>query len=183
MAQIIEVRKTELHDARVTTFESAPLEDQQVRLSVAAFGITANNITYAVFGEMMAYWNFFPAPSGGEFGVIPVWGYADVTESKADGIEEGERIYGYLPMGSELVVTADRIKPASLVDVSEHRLKLPSAYNNYVRCNGDATYDPSLEDSTMLLQPLFLTSFLIDDFLADKDFFGATQVVATSASS
>lgn len=183
MAQIIEVRKTELHDARVTTFEAAPLEDQQVRLAVDAFGITANNITYAVFGDMMAYWNFFPAPSGDEFGVIPVWGYADVVESKAEGIEEGERIYGYFPMGSELIATAGRVKPASFADVSDHRLKLPSAYNNYVRCSGDPMYDAALEDSTMLLQPLFFTSFLIDDFLADKDFFGATQVVATSASS
>ena len=183
MAQIIEVRKTELHDARVTEIESAPLKDGQVRLAVEAFGVTANNITYAVFGEMMAYWNFFPAPSGADFGVIPVWGYAVVTESSADGIEEGERIYGYFPMGSELVATADRIKPASFTDVTAHRVKLPATYNNYVRCGGDPTYDPARDDATMLLQPLFFTSFLIDDFLADKDFFGATQVVATSASS
>ena len=183
MAQTIEVRKSELHDARVTTADSVPLEDQQVRLAVDAFGITANNITYAVFGDMMAYWNFFPSPSGDDFGVIPVWGFADVVESRFDGIAEGERVYGYFPMGDELVVTADRVKPGSFVDVSDHRLKLPAAYNSYVRCAGDPTYDAAREDATMLLQPLFFTSFLIDDFLADNDFFGATQVVATSASS
>ncbi len=183
MAQIIEVRKTELHDARVTTVDSAPLGEHQVRLAVASFGMTANNITYAVFGDMMSYWNFFPAPSGADYGVVPVWGFADVVESRAEGISEGERIYGYLPMANELVVTADRIKPGSFTDVSDHRLKLPSAYNNYVRCAADPSYDEAREDATMLLQPLFFTSFLIDDFLADNDFFGAAQVVATSASS
>ena len=35
----------------------------------------------------------------------------------------------------------------------------------------------------MLLRPLFLTGFLIDDFLADNDFFGAKRVVVSSASS
>jgi hypothetical protein len=34
-----------------------------------------------------------------------------------------------------------------------------------------------------LLRPLFTTSFLIDDFLAEHDFFGARQVLLSSASS
>ena len=35
----------------------------------------------------------------------------------------------------------------------------------------------------MLLRPLFITSFLIDDFLADNAFFGARTVLVSSASS
>jgi hypothetical protein len=35
----------------------------------------------------------------------------------------------------------------------------------------------------MLVQPLFVTSFLIDDFLAESGFFGARTVVLSSASS
>jgi hypothetical protein len=35
----------------------------------------------------------------------------------------------------------------------------------------------------MLYRPLFMTSFLLDDFLAEEDFFGAKEVVLTSASS
>jgi hypothetical protein len=34
-----------------------------------------------------------------------------------------------------------------------------------------------------VLRPLFLTAFLLDDFLADNDFFGASQVLLSSASS
>ena len=35
----------------------------------------------------------------------------------------------------------------------------------------------------MLYRPLFMTSFLIDDFIADNDFFGAKAVILSSASS
>ena len=34
----------------------------------------------------------------------------------------------------------------------------------------------------MLFRPLFTTSFLIDDFLADADYFGGKQVIFSSAS-
>ncbi|MFW2380167.1 MAG: DUF2855 family protein, partial [Acidimicrobiales bacterium] len=180
---VVEVRKAELHDARVTTQERSPLSAGQARLAVDSFGITANNITYAVFGDMMSYWNFFPAPSGDDFGIVPVWGFATVAETAIDGLEQGERIYGYFPMGDELVVQPERMTPASFTDATVHRAELPVIYNNYTRCAGDPSYDPRAEDAQMLLQPLFFTSFLIDDFLADADFFGATQVIATSASS
>jgi hypothetical protein len=180
---VVEVHKAELHDARVTTTAQEPIAEGQARLAVDSFGITANNITYAVFGDMMSYWNFFPAPSGDDFGVVPVWGFATVSETTADALEVGERVYGYFPMGNELVVQPDRLTAGSFTDVTAHRTALPAVYNNYVRCAGDPSYDPETEDARMLLQPLFFTSFLIDDFLADANFFGATQVVATSASS
>jgi len=183
MNSVVEVRKTELHDARVTTTEQAPLTPGQARLAIDSFGITANNVTYAVFGEMMSYWSFFPAPTGGDYGVVPVWGFATVAETTVDSLEVGERVYGYFPMGEELVVKPERITASSFVDATAHRVELPAIYNNYTRCAGDPTYDADNEDARMLLQPLFFTSFLIDDFLADAGFFQAAQVVVTSASS
>ncbi|MBT8249788.1 MAG: DUF2855 family protein, partial [Acidimicrobiia bacterium] len=183
MTTIVEIRKAELHDVRVTYTEKVPLFDGQARLAVDSFGLTANNITYAVYGDRMSYWSFFPAPSGDDYGVVPVWGFATIVETTMDAMEEGERIYGYFPMGEELVVEPQRITPGSFIDGTAHRADLPVTYNNYVRCAGDPLYEADNEDAQMLLQPLFFTSFLIDDFLADADFFGATQVVATSASS
>ena len=44
-------------------------------------------------------------------------------------------------------------------------------------------YEPTREAEQALLRPLFTTSFLIDDFLADNDYFGAQPVVLSSASS
>jgi hypothetical protein len=69
------------------------------------------------------------------------------------------------------------------MDVSAHRQGLASVYNQYQRVAADPGYVREAEDAQMLYRPLFTTSWLIDDFLADRGFFGAQQVVLTSASS
>ena len=56
-------------------------------------------------------------------------------------------------------------------------------YNQYVRVAADPGYDVRTEDRQMLLWPLFVTGFLLDDFVADNAFFGAQAVVLSSASS
>jgi hypothetical protein len=47
----------------------------------------------------------------------------------------------------------------------------------------DPGYTAESEDAQVLLRPLFITSFMIDDFLCDNDFFGANAVLISSASS
>ena len=74
----------------------------QALLRVDTFGLTANNVTYAVMGEAMSYWDFFPAEDG--WGRVPMWGFAEVERSEADGVEPGTRVYGYLPPSSHLLV-------------------------------------------------------------------------------
>jgi hypothetical protein len=157
------------------------LRPGQVLLSISTFGFTSNNVTYAAFGEAMQYWAFFPGPA--EWGRIPVWGFADVLRSEHDAIGEGERVYGYLPMSTHLVVQPDRVTDAGFVDASPHRAELPAAYQQYARVAGDPDYDPSHEDEQALLRPLFMTSVLIEDFLADNHLFGARSVALSSASS
>lgn len=153
----------------------------QALLAVSSFGLTANNITYAKFGDAMSYWGFFPAEDG--WGRVPVWGFADVTASRVEALEEGTRVFGYLPPSTELLVTPVRTDGHGFIDASPHRLQLPGAYNRYVRTDADPTYDAEHEDQQMLLRPLFFTSFLIDDFLQDSGFFGSSTVVLSSASS
>ena len=68
----------------------------------------------------MAYWAFFPVGEMG-WGRIPVWGYAEVVLSRHEGFVEGERIYGYLPMSTHLVLQPDRVKDASFAEASPHR--------------------------------------------------------------
>jgi hypothetical protein len=159
-----------------------PLADGQARLAVESFALTANNVTYAAFGDAMKYWDFF---SGGDadWGCVPVWGFAVVSESRAPGVEPGQRFYGYLPMGSHLVVQPGRVGPTGFVDAAAHRQALPAIYNHLTRCDADPGYRADQEAQQAVLRPLFITSFLIDDFLADAGFFGARQVVLSSASS
>ncbi|MFP5487758.1 MAG: DUF2855 family protein, partial [Acidimicrobiia bacterium] len=172
----------------VRTFATTPRElaDGEARLRVRSFGLTANNVTYAAAGDLIGYWSFFPAPDtrdGVPWGRVPVWGFADVVESRADGVREGERLFGYLPMSTELVIEPARVSEGSLVDGAAHRASLPIVYNQYVRCAADPAYSPDHEAEQMLYRPLFFTSFLIDDVLDDHDLYGADTVVLASASS
>lgn len=174
-----DLTKTEvLHDELPGASE---LSDCEVLLKVHRVGLTANNVTYGVIGDVIGYWRFFPTTAEGR-GVIPLWGFADVVESTVDALPAGTRVYGYLPMASHLVVRA-KLTSAGFVDASEHRAELPAVYNSYLVTTSDPAYDPRLEDLQVLYRPLFLTSFLLADQLADNDFHGARTVVISSASS
>ncbi len=175
------VAKDDLHRTRFSEAPTPELQSGQALLNVSAFGLTSNNITYAMFGEAMSYWNFFPAEEG--WGRVPVWGFADVTASNVAELTVGARVYGYLPPSSELVVAPVRVDARGFIDATPHRAALPAAYNGYTLTAADPTYAADTEDAQMLLRPLFFTSYLIDDFLADSDRFGAEMVVLSSASS
>lgn len=180
------IRRGQLDQTRLGPDPDAPaarpLRDGEARLAVDHFALTANNITYAAFGEAMKYWQFFPAPDAGE-GCLPVWGFATVTESRCDGVGVGRRVWGYYPAGTHLVVTPGRVKAGGFVDAAPHRAELAGAYQQYAFTDADPGWKPGLEGLQAVLRPLFVTSFLIDDFLADNDFFGARQLLLSSASS
>ncbi len=168
------------------------LGDDEVLFHVDSFAMTANNITYAVFGDAMNYWQFFsPArdtnktgrQGNSEWGVVPVWGFADVEESNHPGIAIGARYYGYWPSGSHLRVQPTRLSETGFVDGSPHRSDLPAVYNSYNLIDRDPIYQPDNEGLQSLLRPLFTTSFFIDDYLADNQFHDAEQVIVSSASS
>ncbi|MBL4833786.1 MAG: DUF2855 family protein [Pseudomonas sp.] len=157
------------------------LAQGEALLAIDHFAFTANNITYAALGKRFRYWDFFPAES--PWGQIPVWGFADVKASKHPDIQVGTRVYGYLPMANQLVVKPGKVSKSSFVDTAEHRQHLALAYNQYLFTAADPAYRVEHEALQMLLRPLLITSFLLDDFLASNDFFNADQIVLTSASS
>lgn len=161
--------------------DDVTLAEGEALLGVASFAMTANNVTYAVFGDAMQYWNFFPAPEG--FGRIPVWGFATVVRSATEGVREGMRVFGYLPMSSHFVVRAGNVSAAGFDDLMPHRQPMSAFYNQYLDVAADPGYDAAREGEQMLFRPLFATAFLIDDFLAENRFFGARQVLVSSASS
>lgn len=179
----VEIDKSDISQ---TFLVEAPLADLRVgeaRLRVDRVGITANNVTYAVLGAVdpFRYWEFFPASSGR--GIVPLWGFADVVESRADGVSVGDRVYGYFPSASHLTVRPDRIGAQGFRDSSAHRLTLPSPYNAYALTTGDTAYDADREDLLALYRPLFWTSYVLADWLVDNDYFGAGTALFSSASS
>jgi hypothetical protein len=180
--QDFQVLKTDLHQTRFISADRAPLQAGEVRMAIQRFAFTANNITYAAFGDAMKYWQFFPTADAA-WGSIPVWGFADVLETACEGVTAGERFYGYYPMASHVTLLPARVNDHGFYDAAPRRAELHPVYNQYVASRTDPLYSTDTENIQALLRPLFVTSFLIDDFLADNDFFVASTLLLSSASS
>lgn len=183
------IRKDAIATTQLQSTAALPLATGQVRVTIDRFALTSNNITYAAMGDAMQYWQFFPTTDSA-WGQIPVWGFATVHASEHPEIGVGERLYGYFPMASSLDLTPGHVAEDSFFDAAPHRAALHPVYNQYMRCNADSFYSAPTEDVQALLRPLFITSWLIDDFLGDNAFFGATalpgqqaQLLLSSASS
>jgi hypothetical protein len=179
------VKRQDLRECRIAESDVPEPAPGEALLRVESFGLTANNITYAVMGQIMSYWDFFPAADGAAdgWGRVPMWGFAEVERSEADGVEPGVRLYGYLPPSSYLLVTPTNAGPHGFLDGSPHRASLPAAYQSYLAADADPFYEVDTEDLQMLLRPLFITSFLIDDELFDEGLSERGPIVISSASS
>ncbi len=175
------VNRGNFSDTRIAHLPVPNVHAGEILVAIDRFALTANNITYAVVGDSIGYWKFFPSTPG--WGIVPVWGFATVVESQCGAIAVGEQIWGFLPMASHLVLTPDAVNLGGFVDSTAHRRDLPEVYNRYQRTAGESDAVRQLGDTRSLLFPLFITSFVIFDFLADNAFFGAKQVLIGSASS
>lgn len=173
------VRRDDLSSTALVDAQSP--EGSACTIDVERFALTANNVTYGVAGDMIGYWQFFPALDG--WGRIPVWGIGSVSASSVRGIEAGQRYYGYYPMSHLLAVSPNSASPRGFTDASAHRAALPVVYNQYSLMTPENGFDPAYDNHHMVYRPLFTTSFVIDDYFADNDFFGAKTVILGSASS
>jgi len=173
------VNQTEITKTRIDPVAALPLQDGQIRLALLNFALTANNVTYASTGFVIGYWKFFPSGLEGE-GIVPVWGVAQVTESRAAHVPVGARMYGFYPMAHELIITPTEESSGVNIDQTPHRADLPLIYNTYVVVRQSP---PEAEHLRALLQPLLATSYLLFDWLIDNDCFGAQQIIIGSASS
>ncbi len=156
------------------------LSDGQVLFKIDRFALTSNNISYAAAGDMLNYWGFFPGP--GRWGRIPAMSFGDVLETRHPEVEVGARCFGFFPMSRYLVIDAQP-GATGIVDGVAHRAEHAPIYRSYSYTKTDALYEESREDQILLLRGLFMTSFLVDDLLADEDFYGASSSIVTSASS
>jgi len=178
----VEVEKAQLQNSRIVEKAARTLVPGQALLRIESFAVTANNVTYAVIGDAFGYWNFFPASEAG-WGVVPMWGHAVVEQSTHADLPVGERVYGYLPMASHLVVSPGDVRGGGFSDIAAHRQPMSPIYNQYSRLAADPEHDPAREDARMIFGPLFKTGFLIEAMFRRENWFGAEQLVMTSASS
>lgn len=180
-----QVQKNDLAKHRIVETTDRPLADGEVRLRVDKFAFTANNMTYGVAGYSLGYWQFFPASSNedGLWGVIPVWAFADVIESENENVPVGDRLYGYFPPATSLIMQPKDVSTRAVTDGIAHRQALPPLYNVYQRVSADPKYQRDGDIARILLGPLHMTSYCLWDCLKQNDWYGADQVIIVSASS
>ena len=195
-----EVDRRDLRRSRTTAGQNTALSPGQIRLAVERFALTTNNVTYAVVGDMLDYWGFFPTEA--PWGRLPAMGLGSVVESAHPDIAAGGRYFGFYPMSSDVVIAAEPrtgtaaarpegAQPTDAVafrDVGPHRAQHAATYTDFRDVATDAMFNPDKADEFLLLWGMFMTSFLVDDYLGDADseggvFRGAGQTLVTSASS
>jgi hypothetical protein len=110
-------------------------------------------------------------------------GWADVAASRHPDIKVGERVWGFFPFTTHLKILAGKVKAESFSDVSPHREGLAPVYAQFDRAAANPIYEVAREDQDSLLRGLFMTSWLVEDFLEVNQFFGAISCLVTSASS
>ena len=172
----IHIRRDDLRVATPAPLATPAPVEGQVRFRVDRFALTSNNVTYAAHGDDLGYWRFYPAPDGA--GIVPVWGFGTVEESRVDGIATGERFYGYWPMATHAVLQPVKLTPRGFADGAPHRADLAAVYNGYQRWTGSA----GEEAVQALFRPLYTTAFLLADQIAG-DGKPPAAVVMSSASS
>ncbi|MEM7420293.1 MAG: DUF2855 family protein [Pseudomonadota bacterium] len=167
-SQQIWVNQQSLDDTKVVSvpLDMNALQPDEVILETDSFGFSANNITYAALGFKMGYWGFFPTQETG-FGIVPVWGFATVKASNHPDIHEGEKVFGYLPMASHWVIKAGKVASHGFSDIHEQRKSISPVYDQYLRCANDPGYNPQREAWQLNFRPLYMTSFVLDDFVDD----------------
>ncbi len=174
------VDKADLHNTHLRTVQPGEVAPGEVVLQIERFALTTNNITYGVAADLLGYWQFFPAVDGE--GHIPVWGIASVTESANDAIAVGSRFYGYYPMASHHTM-APEATSTGFIETAAHRQKLPPLYNRYTAATPAAGFGDDYDSHQAIYRILFETGFVLDNYLYNNQFFGAEQVILSSASS
>lgn len=175
------VERKDLRKTKTVTRDLPALAEGEVLVAIDKFALTANNVSYAVSGDFIGYWKYYPAE--GDWGKVPVWGFGDIIESKCAAVPVGERIWGFFPMGTHIILTPGKVSDRQFTDVAEHRKPLPGLYNDFMRTKNDPPFVKAMEDARCVLFPLFATSFIIYDYLVANNFFDASQVIVGSASS
>ncbi|KAJ5555682.1 hypothetical protein N7535_008116 [Penicillium sp. DV-2018c] len=124
-------------------FEAAQSElgESSVRIRPLLLSLTSNNLTYALMGGFLHWWDTYPvspnypAPYNdpSKWGIVPAWGYATIEESTIPDLAKGTLLYGFWPTSdipTDLKLTRGSPKH-HWIEISGHRQQLMPLYNRY----------------------------------------------------
>lgn len=150
-----------------------PLGESSIRVQSSIISITANNITYARFGDVPGF-NFFgahPLPfqdglysDSSKYGRISAWGVGTVIESTADFVPVGKQVWGYLPIAS--LPVDKKVEPTKVKDVimeiTDYRQPLLPIYNRFFILDKTHAENQKLQAYSALMKVLFETAYALN---------------------
>ena len=165
------------------SYDTDTLTDGEVIIEIDRLALTANTISYGIAGKsgLIRYLESFPAPQG--YARMPFWGFGNIVASAHPELGVGERLYGFYPPSTYLLTKMDKVKPTSCRDMTACRGSIPAFYSEYARVAAEPGYAPEFDDMQSLLRPVISTSFLLENYITRHAFYGASNVIITSASS
>jgi hypothetical protein len=158
--------------------DPSSLKQSSVRIRSSLLSLTSNNLTYALRGNLLRWWDAYPVPESApapyndttEWGIVPAWGLATVLESTLPEIPQGTVLFGFWPTGSHAVDL--ELTPAELdghwKEVSEHRAHLMPLYNRY------RVFDTHGKDLTEFawdaaVGTIFVAGYLMSEYIFTSD--------------
>jgi hypothetical protein len=163
--------------------DSDQLNDGEVIIAVDRLALTANTISYGIAGKsgLIRYLESFPTDA--PYARMPFWGFGDIVASAHPDLPVGERLYGFYPLSTYLLCQMDHVSAVSCRDMTSNRASIPGFYSDYARATAEPGYALEFDDIQSLLRPVISTSFLLESYLMDHDFYNTRNIIITSASS
>ena len=56
----IQVRRSAFAETQAVSVDRPQLAEGEILVAIDRFALTANNVSYALSGDMIGYWKFFP---------------------------------------------------------------------------------------------------------------------------
>jgi NADPH:quinone reductase-like Zn-dependent oxidoreductase len=161
---------------------SNTLAENEIRLRVDKLGLTANNKFYMDFGEQPSFHFNAAYPTGDETLVnIPAWGLATVIESNVPDVPVGQTYRGFLQLADTIQFP---VTPSENGGFNVVRDKVHVAYNSFVKVSSAlASANDTESDIALVTWPGFVTGYGLCQQLVRRQYYGASTVILTSASS
>lgn len=125
------------------------MEDGEVLMKIEKYVLIINNIIYVVSGFKLCYWDFFLVDD--IWGIIFVWGFGEVIESKYLDVFVGECCYGYFLMSSYLKVKLIKVNEVGFWDGIVYWNFLFLIYNYYMWVNNNFVFYFFMEDFMLII--------------------------------
>ena len=171
MASVVQVHvvsKTNSSENHIVSTDASllpSLAPNNIRVQVRLISLTSNNLTYARLGAIANWWDafpvpdFLPSPYNDEqiYGIVPVWGYAEIISSHTKYLEPGTIFYGFWPSSTlPIDLQLEPTEPAGhYIDLTPHRQAMWSYYHRYICAAKTLDFNSPTLAAELVFKPLF----------------------------